>query len=290
MRLSLRISAVSVSFLMSLCPLSTWAQEAASKPQANPAPEPDRAAEADLLSRFSSDTSIQFDVGRYGGKMKSGFLSISEEVGYDHDGIVASLSVPYVLQRSRGNVVRVGGKVVRVGGKVQRAPKTDGGLGDILLDGGYYVLEAHDGLPYLLVEGEVKFPTADDERGLGTGSYDETIRVSSGMTLWEHLKVSLDLGYSFLGQPEDVPVSQTDFHNTINAEAGIGYKFSPSNLVWAKFEYSTPIVHHTPPYELLLFEWEHFFKNESRLVISIGPGLTTSSPGVSFEVSYLFWF
>jgi hypothetical protein len=290
MRSSLRISALPAAFLLSLCPASSWAQEAAPKPPSKPAPEADRAAEADFLSRFSSDTSLQIDAGRYGGKMRSGFLSFSEEVGYDHDGIVASLNVPYVLQRTRGNVVRVGGRVVRVGGKAQHTPKTDGGLGDILLDGGYYVLEAHDGLPYVLVEGEIKFPTADDERGLGTGSYDETIRASSGMTLWEHLKLSLDLGYSFLGQPEDIPVSRTDFHNTINVDAGVGYKFSPSNQVWTKFEYSTPIVHHTPPYELLLFEWEHFFKNDSRLLISIGPGLTTSSPGISFEVSYLFWF
>jgi len=281
------ISAFSAAALLSLYPGSSWAQEAAPKPPAKPPPEADRAAEADFLSRFSSDTSLQIDAGRYGGKMKSGFLSFSEEVGYDHGGIVASLNVPYVLQRSRGNVVRVGGKVVRVGGKAQHAPKTDGGLGDLLLDGGYYVLEAHDEVPYVLVEGEIKFPTADDERGLGTGSYDETIRVNSGMTLWQHLKLSLDLGYSFLGQPEDIPVSQTDFHNTVNVDVGAGYKFSPSNILSAKFEYSTPIVHHTPPYELLLLEWEHFFKNDSRLLISVGPGLTTSSPGISFEVSSL---
>jgi hypothetical protein len=290
MRISRCVSALSAAFLLSACPRPSWAQEASPKPQVKPASEVDASADADFLSRFSIDTSMQLDVGRYGGKMQSGFLSFSEELGYDHGGIVASLSIPYVLQRTRGNVVRVGSKVVRVGGKTQRTPKTDGGLGDILLDAGYYVLEAHDGLPYVLVEGELKFPTADDERGLGTGAYDETVRVSSGMTLWDHLKLSLDLGYSFLGQPEDVPVSRADFQNTINIEVGIGYKFDSSNQVFARFEYSTPIVHHTPPYEILLLEWEHFFKNDSRLLISLGPGLTTSSPGISFEVSYLLWY
>jgi hypothetical protein len=137
MRASLWISALPAVFLLGVCPLSSWAQEPASKPQAKPAPEADPAAEADFLGRFSSDTSMQLTVGKYGGKGKSAFISFPEELGYDHDGVVASLTVPYVIQRSRGNVVRVGGKVVRVGGKAQRAPKTDGGLGDILLDGGY---------------------------------------------------------------------------------------------------------------------------------------------------------
>jgi len=179
---------------------------------------------------------------------------------------------------------------VRVGGKVQRKPKTDGGLGDILVDGGYYVLEAHDELPYLLVEGEVKFPTADDERGLGTGSYDEAIRVSSGTTLWKHLKLSLDLGYGFIGQPEDIQSSVTDFKNTIYYGGGVGYKFNDSNILSVKLDGSTPIVAHTPSYDVLLLEYDHYFKNDSRLLISVGPGLTSSSPGISFEISYLFWF
>ena len=290
MRLGFGVGALVAGLFLSACPLLSGAQEATPKTPAKAEAGEDRAAEADFLSRFSLDSSMQLDVGTYGGKMRSGFLSFSEELGYDHDGIVAGLSVSYVLQRSRGNIVRVGGKVVRVGGKVQRQPKTVGGLGDILADAGYYVLEARDGLPSLLVEGDLKFPTASDERGLGTGSYDETIRLSSGLTLWEHLKLSLDLGYSFLGQPEDIPASRTEFHDTVNVGAGVGYKFSASNIVSAKLDFSTAVVRHTPSYELLLFEWEHYFKNDSRLLISLGPGLTTSSPGISFEVSYLIWF
>lgn len=291
MRNTLGIPAYALVLFLSAVPLSSWAQEPSGKaPQSKPLPAADREAEEDFLSRFSLDTSFQVNAGRYGGTGGAVFVSIPEELTYDHDGVVASLTVPYVIQRTRGNVVRVGGRVVRVGGKVQRRPKTDAGLGDILLDGGYYLLEAHDALPYLLVEGEVKFPTADDERGLGTSSYDESIRVSSGTTLWKHLKLSLDLGYGFIGQPEDIPSSVTDFKNTIYYGAGIGYKFNASNVLSLKLDGSTPIVAHTPSYDVVLLEYDHYFKNDSRLLISIGPGLTTSSPGISFEISYLFWF
>jgi hypothetical protein len=291
MRTSAWLCASAASLVFLVFPLSSWAQtpppgEALKKPQA----DVDRTAEADFLNRISLELAAELEVGRYGGRRTSAFFSLPTELGYDHDGIIASLTVPYDIQRSRGNVIRVGGRVVRVGGKTQRKPKTEGGLGDILLDGGYYVVEAKDELPYLLAEGEIKFPTADDERGLGTGSYDETIRLTSGTTLWNHLKLELDLGYGFIGQPEDIPSKVTDFHNIIYYGGAVGYKFNPSNTLSVRLDASTHIVDHTPPYEVVLFEYDHYFKNDSRLLISVGPGLTNSSPGLSFEISYLLWF
>ncbi|HVR87065.1 MAG TPA: transporter [Planctomycetota bacterium] len=290
MRASFWITLFTAAVGVLACPLSSWAQTPRAGEPVKPEPPPDREAEADFLNRISLDSSLQLDVGKFGGKLPSVFLSIPEELSYDHAGVVASVTVPYVIQRSRGNVLRVGGRVVRVGGKTQRKPKTDGGLGDILLDGGYYVLETQDELPFLLVEGEIKFPTADDERGLGTGSYDETIRLSSGTTLWKHLKLQLDLGYSFIGQPEDISSNVMDFRNVIYYGGTIGYKFNASNTLQVRLDGSTPIVAHTPQYEVVYFEYEHYFKNDSRFLISIGPGFTSASPGISFELSYLFWF
>ncbi|HLY74262.1 MAG TPA: transporter [Planctomycetota bacterium] len=285
------LCASAVGLLLAIFPQSSWAQTPPlGEPQKRTQADVDRSAEADFLSRISMELGADLEVGRYGGRLPSVFFSIPAELGYDHDGVVASLTVPYDIQRSRGNVLRVGGRLVRVGGKAQRRPKTEGGIGDILLDGGYYVMEAQDELPYLLAEGEVKFPTADDERGLGTGSYDETIRLSSGTTLWKHLKLELDLGYGFIGQPEDIPSKVTDFHDTIYYGGTIGYKFNPSNVLSVKLDGSTRIVPHTPSYDVVLFEYDHYFKNDSRLLISVGPGLTSSSPGLSFEISYLWWF
>ncbi|HLY08464.1 MAG TPA: transporter [Planctomycetota bacterium] len=257
---------------------------------AGPKPGAKEDAEEDFWNRVSLEGGLQLDTGKFGGKAMSAFLSLPVTLGYDHDGVIASVSVPYVVQRSRGNVIRVGGRVVRVGGTAQRRPKTVGGLGDILVDAGYYVIDTQDEHPYLLLDGEIKIPTADDERALGTGSADETIRATTGATFFNHLKVTADLAYQFIGQPEDILSSVTDYHNTINVGGGVGYKFTSANTLWAKFDGSTAIVSHTPPYELVYFEWDHTFKNDSRLLFSVGFGLTKSSPGLSLELSYLIWF
>jgi hypothetical protein len=256
------------------------------KPAAPPPPE----AEDDFWDRISLEGGLQLDVGKYGGKKSSAFLSLPATLGYDYGGVVASVSVPYVIQRSHGNVVRVGGRVVRVGGKAQHEAKTVGGLGDITVEAGYYVLDSQNERPYLLLDGEVKIPTADDERGLGTGSADETIRATTGATFFNHLKLEAQLGYQFTGQPEDIPSSQKDFHNAVLVGGGIGYKFNSSNTLWAKFDGATELVPHTAPYELVYFEFDHRFKNDSRLLFSVGFGLTSATPGLSLELSYLIWF
>jgi hypothetical protein len=247
-------------------------------------------AEEDFWSRVSLEAGFQIDSGKYGGKKRSTFLSFPATLGYDHDGVIASVSVPYVLQRTHGNVVRVGGRVVRVGGKAQHQAKTEGGLGDILVDAGYYVVDSQDEVPYLLLDGEIKIPTADDERGLGTGAPDETIRATTGVTLWKHLKLTAELGYQFTGQPEDIPSSTTDFHDVVVFGGGVGYKFDSSNTLWAKFDGTTELAPHTAPYEVVYFEYDHTFKNDSRLLFTVGFGLTSASPGLSLELAYLIWF
>jgi len=58
------------------------------------------------------------------------------------------------------------------------AKTTEDGLGDVLLRTSYVVLEEqpeHPLLPEVEPYLKIKFPTADEDRGLGTGEFDETI-------------------------------------------------------------------------------------------------------------------
>jgi hypothetical protein len=100
----------------------------------------------------------------------------------------------------------------------------------------------------------------------------------------------VELGYGFIGQPEDIPSSTTKFHDTVYFGGSVGYKFSASDLLWAKFDGSTRIVDRTPAYGLVSLEYEHFFKDDSRFLVSLGRGVSSSSPAFSFELAYLIWF
>jgi hypothetical protein len=78
------------------------------------------------------------------------------------------------------------------------------GLGDVVVRGRYYVLDERAWYPTIALRAHLKTPTADAERGLGTGRPDEGIGVEITRTLGGGLSVMADGGYTFLGQPDGV--------------------------------------------------------------------------------------
>lgn len=265
-----------------------WGQEQAGRKESTKAADDE--GSSSFIHNFNLEFAPQFETGTFGAKGRSSFLYLPAILGYDQSGVVANLTVPYEVERSRVSAIFLGGRTIRTSGQKKGKIITEAGLGDIYLDAGYYVFERRGNWPSLLVEGEVKFPTADDERGLGTGSYDETILVSSSATYFEHLKLYGEVGYGFIGQPEDIPVSVQKFHDTIYYSAAVGYAFSKANELWARIDGNTRITDGTPPYQLFSIEWDHYFKNESKLYFSLGFGLTNATPGLALTLGYQFWF
>ena len=78
------------------------------------------------------------------------------------------------------------------------------GLGDVVLRGRYYVLDERSWYPTVALRAHLKTPTADADRGLGTGRPDEGIGVEVTRTLGGGLSVMADGGYTFLGRPDGV--------------------------------------------------------------------------------------
>jgi hypothetical protein len=76
------------------------------------------------------------------------------------------------------------------------------GLGDVVVRGRYYVLDERSWYPTIALRAHLKVPTADAERGLGTGRPDEGIGVEITRTLGSGLSVMADGGYTLLGQPD----------------------------------------------------------------------------------------
>jgi hypothetical protein len=82
------------------------------------------------------------------------------------------------------------------------------GLGDVVVRGRYYVLDERAWYPTIALRAHVKAPTADDERGLGTGRPDEGIGAEITRTLGGGLSVMADGGYTFIGQPEGLELNR----------------------------------------------------------------------------------
>ena len=83
---------------------------------------------------------------------------------------------------------------------------------------------------------KIKFPTADSDRGLGTGEFDETIDVHLSKRLLDRLYGYLTLSYTFIGDPPD-----TDFRNAFRWSVGAAYSVTPPLAVFAFLEGSTAI-------------------------------------------------
>jgi hypothetical protein len=280
-----------VFFLLAGAAVSSAQENSSQVPRPKPAPPPPQdSSSPSPLEGLSIEFAPEIETGLYGTKFRSTFIYLPLTLGYDFDRVSTSVTIPYISEATHGNTVIVGGRVVRVSKTGAKKTKRESGLGDIEADLGYTLIrqDRQRSLPSLSFDAEVKFPTADDERGLGTGSYDETFWVRSGVTFFNHLKASLGAGYGIIGQPEDLTTPK--FHDTIYWTGGIGWDFDRKNDVWLRNDGNTAIVKHQPPYSVLSAEYGHWFGDSSKFFISIGLGLTSASPGLSVIAGYTYFF
>jgi len=78
------------------------------------------------------------------------------------------------------------------------------GLGDVVLRGRYYLLDERAWFPTIAVRAHIKTPTADADRGLGTGRPDEGIGLEVTRSIGGGLSAMADGGYTVIGRPEGV--------------------------------------------------------------------------------------
>ncbi len=113
------------------------------------------------------------------------------------------------------------------------------GLGDILLHGKYRFLREGSKVPSVSLRLGVKFPTGDEERGMGSGEFD----LGYGIAVekhWGKLALYLNLNHLLLGDPDgDFDI---DIHNAFSGSFAAEYR------PWKKFSLVAQINGHTSPY------------------------------------------
>jgi len=127
---------------------------------------------------------------------------------------------PWIRQTS-SEFTSAGGMFQHVQGGSFQAMNTESGPGDILLRGEYNLLPETGARPALFFSGDVKVPTADESRGLGTGEWDTGLAVEVGKTI-QGVYLYGRLGYTFLGEPDGL-----NLDDPIRFEGGIGREILP---------------------------------------------------------------
>ena len=146
---------------------------------------------------FSLGIGLDYETGDYGTGSDSDFVSVPLYIDfYPSERLDFELIIPYVYQSLEDGdvstvVYRTSGGSAAGAVRGRRATATDStttttttttttksrdtsesGLGDITLTAGYVLVEENSGTPQIRPTFYLKFPTADEDKGLGTGEFD----------------------------------------------------------------------------------------------------------------------
>jgi hypothetical protein len=231
---------------------------------------------------LSLSTSTEYSEGKYGTGHTTQILYVPSTLTWSAtDRLELKLTIPYVWEHGR-NIFAVAG--VRAPQRVQvrqasrgtQGPITEDGLGDILVEGNYVLLQEKDVIPELTAVVEVKCPTADSRRGLGTGEFDETLGVNLTKTFGERWTGEADMSYTFVGSPP-----HTSLQNSFGWSLGLSYAITGSLRLASFVEGATPYARRSEPPLDLRLQAETKLSKMVEWVAEATVGLSHNSPDFS---------
>lgn len=159
------------------------------------------------------------------------------------------------------------------------------GLGDLYLNSSVRILKESKNLPAFAVEGYVKFPTASESLGIGTGKFDTQIALGLRKFI-NNFSLFAQFGYLFLGEIEG-----TEIINPYTISIGVGYAFGygKHSILLAYDSYSTIIQGTTAPKQLAL-GYNYLIRNGLYFTAIVSNGLNDStsdytiSAGLNYEL------
>ncbi len=249
---------------------------------------------------------VNYSSGFYGTDARTNILYAPMTIRRMFQDGDISLTIPFVSISGTGAVRLVGGVPTRTssatassvgtlagasgGGKGAGASPlssatTDSGLGDLILRGRYYLIEESGAMPLVAVTGRVKFPTADADRGLGTGEFDEGAGIELTKTLADRWLAFLDGGYNIIG---DAP--GTNFNNQWWYDIGVGYDFTDNLHLSVFYEEYRALVNTVNNARDLLALTNYVVSNTVHLTGSLLVGLSNGAPNYGFGCGVRFRF
>ncbi|MEO5829100.1 MAG: transporter [Rhodanobacter sp.] len=247
--------------------------------------------------QFSLASGADYSSGKYGTDTTTDIWSVPVTAAYQTDRWTFKLTVPYINISGAGNVIPGVGKVKNGNpngrghgnGGITPAPGTTSsgsasGLGDITASVGYELFGSADHTFGLDLTGKVKFGTADENKGLGTGKNDyglslDTYKVSGNWTAFG------GVGWMKYGSSQYIQLK-----NGFNATIGGAYKLSANDSIGAYYYYRERIADNGGAQSELTGYWNHKFNDSLRVQAYALAGLANGSPdyGVGASLKYSF--
>ena len=232
--------------------------------------------------KWKLDTYVSYASGDYGEDKNTAILYwpvVAKRVFSQGE---VGLTLPYVRISSPGSQVLIDGAVETIGDGTETGTRTHSGLGDMIIKGEYALKEADETWPWIDVFAKLKLPTADDDKGLGTGEADFGIGLESVKRLQDDYLAFFDIAYTVIGDPSGV-----DYDNRWMISPGIGRYYTPDFMLAAFYEWRNAIGSGDDPHGVSFLAYHKWRPNLNGYAM-LDFGLSNGAADVGF-IAGLQW-
>lgn len=248
---------------------------------------------------FTASAGFDYSAGKYGTPFNTDIWDVPFSVGYEANRWSAKLTVPWISISGANDVIPGIGRVKNnnphgrghgrgnTGGPTPPAVETSGsasGLGDVVAQATYGLVRDDADNFGLDLTGKIKFGTASENKGLGTGQNDYGVNLDAykGFGAWTLFGGA---GYMKYGSSQYIVL-----HNGWNANVGASYKLGASDTLAAYAYFRQKISDAGYQERELTGYWDHRFGNAWRLQAYVLGGFSDGSPdvGVGAAMRYTF--
>jgi len=226
-------------------------------------------------SRLSLAVGAEYTTGNYGTGSTTDVLYVPVTARLDSGRNAFKLTVPWIsvtTETSGGTIVGMDpmGRPMRRGGVRQRT--TESGLGDVIASYGRNLFEDAPSGTYLDAVAKVKFGTADETRGLGTGENDYSLQADAYRTV-SAVTLLATVGYKVIGDPPG-----TNFNNIYFATLGASTRYGEEGSAGLLYDYRQATLASTDPQRELTIYARGGVGRSSALQLYALKGFSNASP------------
>ena len=226
----------------------------------------------DSDTEFSISTGVDFTSGTYGGDVDIEDTYIPLSATIDSGRFTFRLTVPYLsLTAPEGTIYDPDGVPLPGTGELI----TESGLGDIIGSATIYNVIDSQRLDLVMdLTGKIKFGTADEVKGLGTGENDYSVQADF-YKFAEQLTLVGSVGYKFRGDSAELGL---DLENVMMSSVGGIYKFTPDVNGGLFFDYRESAISGNDSVQEISIFVSRRITDDWRLQLYALTGFTDSSP------------
>lgn len=213
-------------------------------------------------------TGLDYSSGKYGQAEDTKITYVPFTGKYEVDRWTFKATVPYIQIEGPANVTP-DSRVVVAGTRPVRSKES--GLGDVVVGASYNALANLEDQFYLDLGFKVKLPTADEQKGLGSGKTDYSVYTDLYKT-YGNVTLLGTLGYKKFGDPTGI-----DLNDVLYGSAGFSYKLSSADSIGFVVDAREKTTNTSEALREYSVFYSHKFNNTYKLQTYLVTGDTTSS-------------